>query len=97
MRNLPSVIAIGVCRASTTLATYPGWLKGTLGYHGDDGGIFVGSGLAVQTLETFTTGDTVGFGVNFDQSIMFHTKNGRFLGKLSAMAQVSLMFMRKQF
>lgn len=39
------------------------------------------NGQTCQSLETFTAGDTIGFGVNFDQFTAFFTKNGRFLGK----------------
>ncbi|KAL0636337.1 hypothetical protein Q9L58_004684 [Maublancomyces gigas] len=78
--KMNGIITIGVSRASSKLTTHPGWLKGTLGHHGDDGGIFSGSGQPSHSLESYTTGDTIGFGVNFDQSTAFHTKNGKFLG-----------------
>ena len=38
----------------------PGWSGQSIGYHGDDGGIFHNAGNAVTSAETFTTGDTVG-------------------------------------
>lgn len=86
------IITIGVSRASSKLTTHPGWLKGTLGHHGDDGGIFSGGGQPSHRLEAYTTGDTIGFGVNFDQSTAFHTKNGKFLGKLTWHSQYSLVW-----
>lgn len=85
----PSITCVGLSRASSELETAPGWRKGSLGYHGDDGSVFSGSLKPCCNLETFTAGDTIGCGVNFDQSAAFYTKNGRFLGKSIVMVSLA--------
>jgi hypothetical protein len=70
-----------------------GWEQQSWGYHGDDGYIFSGHGKGQPfrtafttgyansaTGTTFTTGDTIGCGVNFQDMSLFYTKNGVYLG-----------------
>ena len=59
----------------------PGWDKRSFAYHGDDGGIFHGSGEMMKRYgPSFGNGDTVGCGVDYRCGGIFFTLNGRFLG-----------------
>ncbi|KAJ2892093.1 hypothetical protein GGI21_005688, partial [Coemansia aciculifera] len=58
----------------------PGWDQGSWGYHGDDGNSFSGDGRGSKYGPGFTTGDTVGCGVDFTKRRIFFTRNGFFLG-----------------
>lgn len=60
--------------------TLPGWKRGSWGYHGDDGKIFGHTGLGTKYSEAFSTGDTIGCGVNFKDHTAYFTRNGNFLG-----------------
>lgn len=58
-----------------------GWEPQSWGYHGDDGNSFGGCGNGRPFGPVFTTGDTIGCGVNFRDMSLFYTKNGAYLGK----------------
>ena len=61
----------------------PGWPGGeyrSWGYHGDDGGIFMGQGEWSVQYDKYGKGDTVGCGLDQQRQIFF-TKNGTYLGK----------------
>ncbi|KAF9971414.1 hypothetical protein BGZ73_005647 [Actinomortierella ambigua] len=73
-------IGVGVCNPTVNLARLPGWDRDSWGYHGDDGHSFGGSGRGKPYGPTFTTGDTVGCGVNFRDNTLFYTKNGVYQG-----------------
>ncbi|KAF9427264.1 hypothetical protein BGZ94_005215 [Podila epigama] len=73
-------IGIGVCNAGVALDRLPGWEPLSWGYHGDDGNSFGGCGNGRPFGPVFTTGDTIGCGVNFRDMSLFYTKNGRYLG-----------------
>lgn len=59
-----------------------GWGSDTWGYHGDDG-IIYHQNKAVLYSEKYTSGDTIGCGLNFETGKVFFTKNGTPLGKLT--------------
>ncbi|KAF9286799.1 hypothetical protein BGZ68_002551 [Mortierella alpina] len=73
-------IGVGVCNSSVVLERLPGWEPQSWGYHGDDGNIFGGCGNGRPFGPIFTTGDTIGCGINFRDMSLFYTKNGQFLG-----------------
>ncbi len=58
----------------------PGWELNTYGYHGDDGKLYHGQGKADSFGPTFSTGDTVGAGINYGAQEIFFTKNGKLVG-----------------
>ena len=78
-------IGIGLTRNApeTRNGGMPGWDDGTIGYHGDDGGIYHNSGRKETDCETFGSGDTVGCALNRiyidNASFLFcyFTKNGK--------------------
>ncbi|KAI7831608.1 concanavalin A-like lectin/glucanase domain-containing protein [Gamsiella multidivaricata] len=73
-------IGIGVCNPMVALDRLPGWEPQSWGYHGDDGNSFGGCGSGRPFGPVFTTGDTIGCGINFRDMSLFYTKNGTFLG-----------------
>lgn len=54
----------------------PGWEQDTIGYHGDDGNLYRERGTGVKYGPLYTTGETVGCGINFFDKYIFFTKNG---------------------
>lgn len=52
-----------------------------MGYHGDDGSIYLGTGKGHSFGPTYTEGDVVGCGINFISKVVFFTKNGAFVGE----------------
>jgi Ran-binding protein 9/10 len=79
-------VGMGFATRYVLLNRMPGWdtARGpTWGYHGDDGGIFIHSEDGSRGHlygPKYTTGDTVGCGVDFDKGVIFFTKNGVLLG-----------------
>ncbi|GET00325.1 glucose-induced degradation complex subunit VID30 [Rhizophagus clarus] len=74
------IIGLGFCEPNIRLGGMPGWDYRSYGYHGDDGQKFASSGKGSSYGPTFTTGDTIGVGINFYNNTMFFTKNGIHLG-----------------
>lgn len=60
----------------------PGWDDESIGYHGDDGGLFHGTGARRARLgPKFGPGDVVGCGIDYRSSVVFFTHNGRLLSR----------------
>jgi len=78
-----SSIGIGFGDGFTHVGFMPGWLRGSWGYHSDDGKKFSESGSGEDYAETFGRGDVVGCGI--DNGAIYFTKNGRHLGKVSVL------------
>eukprot|EP01122_Echinamoeba_exundans_P005705 TRINITY_DN15861_c0_g1_i1.p1 TRINITY_DN15861_c0_g1~~TRINITY_DN15861_c0_g1_i1.p1 ORF type:complete len:409 (-),score=79.14 TRINITY_DN15861_c0_g1_i1:111-1337(-) len=54
-------VAIGLAADGFPIArSQPGWRKASVGYHGDDGDLYAGSGFGSHYAETYTTNNTVG-------------------------------------
>ena len=71
-------IAVGICLKDTRLDTFPGWEKYTFGYHGDDGNIYCESDDPEHhTQNPFSTGDTIGVCLNFNNGSLTFSKNRR--------------------
>jgi len=80
----PHIIEDCVCIGFTTsrsrwVPRLPGWDKLSFGYHGDNGGLYHGSGRNIRLVGTFGPGDTVGMGIDYVNRHIFVTKNGRFV------------------
>lgn len=80
-------ISIGFCNRkvnSSCIGYQVGWIKGSFGYHSDDGGIFTetGSHHSQGLNDPWGPGDVVGAGILFfkNKIKIFFTKNGKFLG-----------------
>ncbi|KAL3513373.1 hypothetical protein ACH5RR_026090 [Cinchona calisaya] len=73
-------IAIGFTAAGFNLRRQPGWEANSYGYHGDDGLLYRGHGKGETFGPTYTTGDTVGGGINYAAQEFFFTKNGKVVG-----------------
>ncbi|XP_057793607.1 ran-binding protein M homolog [Salvia miltiorrhiza] len=73
-------IAIGFTTSAFKVRRQPGWEANSCGYHGDDGLLYRGHGKGEAFGPTFTTGDTVGGGINYATQEFFFTKNGVLVG-----------------
>ena len=58
-------IAIGLARKDYPRNRHPGWNKGSIAYHADDGKVFVGSGVGAHFGPRCHKGDIMGCGVLF--------------------------------
>jgi len=59
-------VAIGLGKCSYELHTHPGWSHGAVGYHADDGKLFVERGMGTGFGPSCSEGDRMGCGVLFD-------------------------------
>ncbi|XWS23388.1 hypothetical protein CRYUN_Cryun28dG0009500 [Craigia yunnanensis] len=73
-------IAIGFTNEGFKMRRQPGWEVNSCGYHGDDGFLYHGQGKGDAFGPTYTTGDTVGGGINYALQEFFFTKNGAIVG-----------------
>lgn len=69
-------IGIGLCSSKVDLDRLPGWEKGSIGYHGDDGQAFCDSGTGVPYGPIFHKGDIIGLCLNLINQHIFFVKNG---------------------
>ncbi|PPD88529.1 hypothetical protein GOBAR_DD14511 [Gossypium barbadense] len=76
-------IAIGFTNEGFKMRRQPGWEVNSCGYHGDDGLLYRGQGKGDAFGPTYTTGDTVGGGINYALQEFFFTKNGAIVGTVS--------------
>ncbi|XP_038994498.1 ran-binding protein M homolog isoform X2 [Hibiscus syriacus] len=76
-------IAIGFTSEGFKMRRQPGWEVNSCGYHGDDGLLYRGQAKGDAFGPTYTTGDTVGGGINFASQEFFFTKNGAIVGTFS--------------
>ncbi|XP_054161506.1 SPRY domain-containing protein 3-like [Oppia nitens] len=61
-------IAIGLTRKDYPRHSHPGWNKGSIAYHADDGKIFVGSGAGDPFGPRCHRGDIMGCGIKFPRN-----------------------------
>ncbi|KAJ0977046.1 hypothetical protein J5N97_012520 [Dioscorea zingiberensis] len=76
------LVAIGFGPKNFNLRRQPGWESGSCGYHGDDGHLYTGRGFGKPFGPTFSTGDTIGAGINYASQEFFFTKNGKLVGNV---------------
>ena len=76
-------IGVGFSGAKASLERLPGCEPDSWAYHGDDGKTFFCDSMDGGSPfgPTFSSGDTIGCGVNFMDGTAFFTKNGNFLGE----------------
>lgn len=77
-----ALIAVGLVEDNACkLDQMPGWIGGTIGYHGDDGCTFHDQGSTCRLWGNhYTHGDVVGTGILWESGEVFFTLNGEFLG-----------------
>lgn len=75
--------AIGIGFSDENFDTHhqPGWDPNSYGYHGDNGRVYRERGWGDPFGPTFSTGDTVGAGINYAAQEILFTKNGRLVGR----------------
>ncbi|XP_007020053.2 PREDICTED: ran-binding protein 10 isoform X3 [Theobroma cacao] len=81
-------IAIGFTQESFKMRRQPGWEANSFGYHGDDGFLYRGHGKGEAFGPTYTTGDTVGGGINYASQEFFFTKNGTIVGTVCVVKEI---------
>ncbi|EOY17278.1 hypothetical protein QUC31_001404 [Theobroma cacao] len=81
-------IAIGFTQESFKMRRQPGWEANSFGYHGDDGFLYRGHGKGEAFGPTYTTGDTVGGGINYASQEFFFTKNGTIVGTVCMVKEI---------
>lgn len=75
-------MSVGVMNKKTHLDKLVGWGEGAIGYHGDDGNLFVGNGMGRPFGPLYSTGDTIGCGLDWINGNVFFTKNGSLVGSV---------------
>lgn len=66
-------IAIGLARKDYPKNRHPGWNKGSIAYHADDGKVFMGSGVGDPFGPKCNKGDVMGCGVLFPRDFEFRS------------------------
>lgn len=69
-------IAIGLVPDDYPPDNQPGWQKRSIGYHADDGGIFIEAGFHKRTAKEASVGDVMSFYVDISRNKGFFRKNG---------------------
>ncbi|WVZ75031.1 hypothetical protein U9M48_023127 [Paspalum notatum var. saurae] len=72
--------SIGFTSDGFKMRRQPGWESNSCGYHGDDGYLYRGHGKGESFGPKFTSGDTIGAGINYLLQEFFFTKNGSLVG-----------------
>ncbi|KAL9103747.1 MAG: hypothetical protein Q9163_001251 [Psora crenata] len=80
------MIGVGFSAATASLEKLPGWEQDSWAYHGDDGKTFCCQLTGKPFGPTFSSGDTIGCGIDFPRKTAFFTKNGHFLSKWAGRA-----------
>ncbi|KAK7258265.1 hypothetical protein RIF29_32848 [Crotalaria pallida] len=75
-------ISIGFTSDSFNMRRQPGWDPNSCGYHADDGLLYRGHGKGDPFGPTYSSGDTVGAGINYANHLFFFTKNGQLVGSV---------------
>eukprot|EP01080_Neovahlkampfia_damariscottae_P001521 gene1521-12647_t len=75
-----NINSVGLVHKKYPLKRQPGWQKGSVGYHGDDGNFFIESAFGNNRHERFGKNDVIGCGYWKPKSKVFFTKNGEFMG-----------------
>lgn len=72
-------VAIGWCCLPYPWFRLPGWHRGSVAVHSDDGRRYVNDSLSGKDFtHPFRQGDTVGLGLNLERMVCYLTRNGRF-------------------
>ena len=71
--GLRCYIAIGLARKDYPKNRHPGWNRGSIAYHADDGKVFVGSGVGAPFGPRCCKGDIMGCGVLFPRNYEYRS------------------------
>ena len=84
-----TAIGIGVGEREYPLGRMPGWDENSIGYHADDGNMFLNGTVNYKYGPLCSLGDRMGCGIDYNNPratsghvFVFFTKNGKQVGKL---------------
>ncbi|CAL8102617.1 unnamed protein product [Calicophoron daubneyi] len=77
-------LAVGICSSRSSLNEWPGMEINSYGYHSNNGAIYHGAKELTSPGPSYGEADVIGCGVNFVTNSIFFTKNGVFMGPISA-------------
>lgn len=80
--GINSFMSIGLSAKPTNPFHQVGWNRNTIGYHSDDGQVYIGSQQnGIQFGPAFTENDIIGCGYDISSESTYFTLNGNLLGK----------------
>ena len=76
-------IGVGIARKNYPLNMQPGWCRGSVAHHCDDGKLFNESGFGQPFYKAACKGDVIGCGIRSlsQQAVVFFTRNGMKIGE----------------
>ncbi|CAH8567180.1 unnamed protein product [Schistosoma turkestanicum] len=84
VKSRSGLLALGVCSSRSSTNEWPGMEFTSYGYHSNSGTIYHNSKELPISAPRFGESDIIGCGVNFVNNSVFFTKNGVFIGPISA-------------
>ncbi|CAH8673751.1 unnamed protein product [Schistosoma bovis] len=84
VKSRSGLLALGVCSSRSSTNEWPGMEFTSYGYHSNSGTIYHNSKELPISAPSFGESDIIGCGVNFVNNSVFFTKNGVFVGPISA-------------
>ncbi|CAH8633362.1 unnamed protein product [Heterobilharzia americana] len=84
VKSRSGLLALGVCSSRSSTNEWPGMEFTSYGYHSNSGTVYHNSKELPVSAPTFGESDIIGCGVNFVNNSVFFTKNGVFIGPISA-------------
>ncbi|TNN15845.1 hypothetical protein EWB00_001056 [Schistosoma japonicum] len=84
VKSRSGLLALGVCSSRSSTNEWPGMEFTSYGYHSNSGTIYHNSKELPISAPSFGESDIIGCGVNFVNNSVFFTKNGVFIGPISA-------------
>ncbi|XP_067663253.1 uncharacterized protein [Haliotis asinina] len=74
--GMHSYIAIGVCNRHYPAHRQPGWRANSVGYHADDGGIYLAAGSPTHQFGRVGVGEVMGCSLNVNNNTVTFYRNG---------------------
>ncbi|XP_077984428.1 uncharacterized protein LOC144439053 [Glandiceps talaboti] len=90
-----NTIGVGLAPQDYSLSRQPGWDEGSVGYHSDNGFLYIGSGRGTKYATVCKKGDVIGCGIQFNEELsnklsVFFTKNNEELRTVNVKSKSDL-------